>query len=248
MDQLIKRTASLEIISAPMIAGEPRTFYLSGEYFELIDAPGGSVDVVLSDEYGSQRGLMRQAEASFYLKATPFKVVQLTSPTTQVIRFGYGSGEGGTRRAAGAVSIVGTVAVSGPLTDAQLRAAPVPARTVEAAGASWINGGTFSGFQALTIFAAGANTNGAIILHMESQDAPAGYVLQTFVAKATAPATVTDGEVLAQSTVIAVAGSTIFSGIKRENPVRIPAGLGLYFVSNAAGVGGMLRNCRYILL
>lgn len=104
----------IELFSIPFQAGESKIFMVSGQYFELIDAPN-PVDVLLLSRNGEQRGIMRGAEASFHLKNTDFQQIQITSASAQTIRIGYGSGEAGTRRAAGAVSIVGTVPVSGPL-------------------------------------------------------------------------------------------------------------------------------------
>jgi hypothetical protein len=97
---------SLEIISVVFGAGESRLFQISGQYFELIDCPD-PVDVTLSDQYGAQRGIMRQAEASFHLRNTEFRTVQIFSATAQTVRFAYGTGEGGTRRTSGTVQLAG---------------------------------------------------------------------------------------------------------------------------------------------
>lgn len=101
----------IEMVTAEFEAGQSRTFVVSGQYFELIDSPA-SVDVFLVDRYGAQRGVMRAAEASFNLKNTEFSEIQIVSPTAQTIRFAYGTGEAGTRRSAGQVSLAGAVAVS----------------------------------------------------------------------------------------------------------------------------------------
>lgn len=101
----------IELVTADFAAGQSRNFMVSGQYFELIDAPE-SVDVFLVDRFGAQRGVMRAAEASFNLKSTEFNEIQIVSPTAQTIRFAYGSGEAGTRRSAGAVTISGTPSVN----------------------------------------------------------------------------------------------------------------------------------------
>ncbi len=103
----MSRQNFIEIVSVTFAAGESRLFHLSGSYFELIDAPA-TVDVVLTDVNGAQRGRMIAAEASFNLKNTEFDTIQLTSATAQTVRFAYGSGEAGTRRAAGSVNIANT--------------------------------------------------------------------------------------------------------------------------------------------
>ena len=94
----------IEIIQATFTPGESKTWMLGGSYFELIDCPN-TIDVVLTDRNGAQRGIMKAAEASFHLRNTEFDTIQLTSATAQTVRFGYGSGEAGTRRASGSVNI-----------------------------------------------------------------------------------------------------------------------------------------------
>lgn len=104
---------SIELVSIVFGAGESRLFALTGEYFEIIDAPN-PIDVVLSDFNGAQRARMNQASASFYSKGVQYGVIQITSATAQTVRFAYGSGETGTRRATGSVTISGPVALDAP--------------------------------------------------------------------------------------------------------------------------------------
>ncbi len=111
----MSRENFIEIVSVTFAAGESRLFHLSGSYFELIDA-SSTVDVILTDVNGAQRGRMLAAEASFNLKNTDFDTIQLTSATAQTVRFAFGSGEAGTRRAAGSVNIANT---AGAFTQAQ---------------------------------------------------------------------------------------------------------------------------------
>ncbi|MDZ4102035.1 MAG: hypothetical protein U1E12_10210 [Hydrogenophaga sp.] len=234
------RASFIEIVTATFAAGESRLFALTGQYFELIDSTF-PVDVTLSDFYGAQRGLMKAAEASFNLKNTEFGVIQITSASAQTIRFAYGTGEAGTRRAAGSVSIVGTVPVD--LVTADVEALRRP----ELPTGNWRDSTGLTANVPLTIFAAGANPNGALIWSMEAMDQSTGTQVQVFIAKATAPANVSDGEVIAQSHVCARADTNNFCMIKREYPTRIAAGLGLHFISSAAG-SAWFRNCRYSLL
>lgn len=239
----------IELITVPFNAGESKLFAISGQYFELIDATN-PIDVLLSDVNGAQRGVMRSAEASFNLKDTDFATVQLYSPTTQTIRFAYGTGEAGTRRAAGAVSIVGTVPVSGPLTDAQLRAALVGVQLrPELPSAVWSNSTVVAANTPLTVFAPGDNVNGAIIWQAESSDTTtSAYSPQTLIAKATAPTSFMDGEAVAVGYMASLTGTAYATRMQLQQPVRIAAGLGLYFISTAAGSASGARVVRYTLL
>lgn len=98
----------LEILTVPMAAGEVRNFMVSGAYFEVIDATS-PIDVRLTDKFGAVRGAMRNAEASFYLRASEFDVIEITSAAAQVLRIAFGTAEAGTRRAAGTVAVSGIV-------------------------------------------------------------------------------------------------------------------------------------------
>ena len=96
---------SLEIISGAYAAGEVKTYMISGERFEILDAPN-PVDVVLLDRSGVQTAIMKGAEASFYVEPSEgFECVQITSPVAQTVRCFIGSGDSGTRRAAGVVTL-----------------------------------------------------------------------------------------------------------------------------------------------
>lgn len=237
------RTSFIEIVTATFAAGESRLFGLTGAYFEIIDATF-PVDVTLSDVYGAQRGLMRAAEASFNLKNTAFGVIQITSASAQTIRFAYGTGEAGTRRAAGAVSIVGTVPVDLITADVETLTRPL------LPGASWADGSALAANTPVTVFTSAANVNGAIIHCMEACDSATSTMLQVFLAKSGAPTGPFDGSVIAQTSVSARsdAGGTNFVQLRREVPTRVAAGLGLYFLSSVTGAASQARSCRYTLL
>lgn len=117
----------------------------------------------------------------------------------------------------------------------------------ELPGANWNSNATVAANTPLTVFEPGANTNGAIIWQAEAWDSAAGSWSQTFIAKGSAPATVVDGEIVAQS-IFQIAATANVYAIKTEEPRRIAAGLGLYFISSTAGAAGALRNCRFTLL
>lgn len=114
------------------------------------------------------------------------------------------------------------------------------------AGGTWSNTATL-GAGAVNIFTAGANANGAIIHSAHAQDLSAGALMQSFLANATGPANVVDGEVIALSQYAPVTGNSI-QNIAMTQAQRLPAGVGLYFYSSAAGSAGFARACRYTLL
>lgn len=96
-----------------------------------------------------------------------------------------------------------------------------------------------------TVFSPAANVNGAIVnlATMNSYSNTAGYA--SLLAKASAPASVVDGDVL----LICAPPSSIYYGnpFQINTKVRIPAGKGLYFISSVLETLGA-RSCTYRLL
>lgn len=225
----------IELVTVPFQAGESKLFAISGQYFEIIDAVT-PVDVVLTDKYGAQRGLMRGAEASFNLKATEFATVQLTSAAAQTVRFAYGTGEGGTRRAAGSVNIANSPTVVLQTSDMDRLSRP------ELPTGSWVSGTAFVANTPQTIFAPGANVNGAIVWMAEAGDVASGII--TFLAKSSAPTGITDGEIIAVGADVAVNRPIA----KLLMPQRLAAGLGLYVICSTVGAAGAPKAARFTLL
>ncbi|MBN9407629.1 MAG: hypothetical protein J0H69_00640 [Burkholderiales bacterium] len=116
------------------------------------------------------------------------------------------------------------------------------------AGANWNSGATMAANTPLTIFAAAANTNGAIVWTAEAQDYAASALVQSFVAKATAPTGVLDGEVVELSHLSGISSTSFLSACRLGQPQRIAPGVGLHFISSVAGSAGQARSCRYTLL
>lgn len=230
---------SIELVSVTFNAGESRLFAVSGEYFEVIDAPN-PVDVLLSDFNGAQRARMNQAAASFYSKGVQYGVIQITSASSQTIRFAYGTGETGTRRSTGVVTISGPVA----LDMASLNAISRPL----AATGNYKANGALAANTPETIFTPAANVNGAILLTAGAFQYDVSHV-HTFIAKNAAPTTPFDGEILIASGWYFSSGANAFM-CQLNDEQFIPAGLGLYFIASAALAAGATnhRHARFRLL
>lgn len=99
-----------------------------------------------------------------------------------------------------------------------------------------------------TIFSAASNPNGAILLDAFGSGHSAGSPVQpTFIAKATAPANVTDGEVIYSAPCVGYGGGTWVNAGDMPAPRYIPPGTGLYFLVTDPATFCM-RHCRYKLL
>jgi len=84
------------------------------------------------------------------------------------------------------------------------------------------------------VFSAAANVNGAVVSRLQAVTGTAvTYPLIAFIAKATAPANILDGDVIAQQDFYFSASGPVLS-LKSETEIIIPAGKGLYFLSNVA--------------
>lgn len=105
----------IETIVQSFAAGEVKTFSVSGNYFELIDAPSGGVDVILSDRSGGQLASMRNIGAGYFVRPGPYEVVQITSASAQSISFFVADGDAGTRRLSGNVTVTSAPAVVLPV-------------------------------------------------------------------------------------------------------------------------------------
>ena len=221
----------IENLTVVMGAGESRIFMVSGEYFEILEAPD-PIDVLLSDINGAQRARLYQASASYFSKGVDFAVIQITSATAQTVRVVYGTGESGTRRTTGSMTISGAVALDAAtlLALENVKVDPIDANlrpsSVGALGAGGVS----------TLMTPAQNPNGAIVLSasiLEVNGAAANGA--SLIAKAgAAPVSLADGEVLM------VMGSTWNNGantggfVNLPGPRSIPAAYGLYVITNAA--------------
>lgn len=111
----------------------------------------------------------------------------------------------------------------------------------ESASGFWSDNSTAAANTAITVFTPASNTGGVILLTASAVDAVG--IPQAFIAKASAPTTVIDGEVITyQTSSIGVASGV---AISLQQAQLIPAGKGLYFISGTAGGAGWARAARW---
>lgn len=235
---------TLDLVPVIFAAGESKMFNMSGNYFELIDCPD-PVDVVLSDAVGGQRVRMKQGEASFYSKGVSFSVVQITSATAQTVRFIYGTGEAGTRRSTGSVTVSGAIALDAATLAAleQINVRPeAPSGTYNVIAALAAN-------TAVNVFTAGLNTNGAIILSaMCTEPNLSNNFNVSLLGKASAPANVADGDPVLIACNIWNNGATSGGAASMPTPQFLPAGLGLWWIGAQVTSAASSRAVRFKLL
>jgi hypothetical protein len=98
---------------------------------------------------------------------------------------------------------------------------------------------------AVNIFTGAANTNGAVVWGATIITSAAAAVCAALLAKATAPATTIDGDVYL---VAAAAAANVAAPAELQNPVFVPAGLGLYHISDVNETGKPYKRVLYSLL
>jgi len=97
-----------------------------------------------------------------------------------------------------------------------------------------------------TVFLPAANANGAIVWQAAFANQSAGLNFSSFVAKAAAPASVIDGDIIVQTNNTGTGPAAVTCGTLIQ-PVKIDAGKGLYFISSIAETNA-LRSALYTLL
>lgn len=115
-------------------------------------------------------------------------------------------------------------------------------------GASYRSTTALSANTAQTVFSAASNVNGAIVHAASFSDYATGVLSSAFLAKTSAPANVTDGDAILSGENITFIGSSEYSSsASLKNPIFIPAGKGLYFISNINEIFAS-RSVLYTLL
>lgn len=208
-----------------------------------INAATGPI-TVRGDTFGSLKGLI----AGQGLKDVPFGRLEVVNEggAVNTVTILLTPAEFVNQVFSGSVTIVG-----GVLTDTQLRASPViVADRPELVTSTWTNAALWGAANSsVNVFTAGANVNGAIVWAAGANDQSASGAPQSFVAKATAPANILDGDVIAMTRNQVLSATPLFyKELDLIHPQRIAAGLGLWFISAFAGSAAGNRFCRYQLL
>lgn len=235
-----------------LAANETREIALGGEYFEIRSALY-PVNLELIDRAGGVVCLVSQALQSDYVRPGRYETVRITNgATAQTVDFWYGNGDAGSRRFSG--NVTGTVEL-GATTLATVTTANMSSgsrdilRTPLSNNGSYNNTSGLASNTPLTLFTPAANVNGAILLSAQMSDgAQASNQVYGFIAKASAPLSVNDGDpVLVAGSNVIISGAAYLQeslGI----PQFIPAGLGLYYIHNVLSAATSTRTARWRLL
>lgn len=118
----------------------------------------------------------------------------------------------------------------------------------QAYGASFRSSANETSNAAETVFTAAANVNGAIIHSMQFVSQYSAAARPCYLSKAGVPANVLDGDSILSADAIGYLNSNFTYAGSLKNPIKIPAGKGLHFISDSGVFGGSSRSVLYTLL
>ena len=102
----------IQLFSLDLAANESREVALSGEYFELRNAIQAVSLVELLDRSGGVLSRLQGLQQSDYVRPGLFETVRVTNgPVAQTLRFFVGSGDAGSRRFSGEVTVLNSVSL-----------------------------------------------------------------------------------------------------------------------------------------
>lgn len=203
-------------------------FDISGDfiYFDTADGYDGIITLELNNEHNAPLAPFTGRQG-FALNAL-FKRLKCSwdAQPGKKVRIMYSTGERVIPALTGTLDVTGTVnTLEEPITY----------------GASWASINLAAANTAETVFLAAANVNGVIVHSCGFNSVNVAATPNTgragFLAKATAPTTVIDGDVILASNMPSdLSGGFVNAGY-REQAILIPAGKGLFFISGAAETG-----------
>lgn len=97
----------ISIFTLALAANESREVAISGEYFEIRDAPFPIALIELLDRSGGVINRLENPEQSDFVRSGSYETVRITNgPNAQIVRHFYGSGDAGSRRTSGLVQVI----------------------------------------------------------------------------------------------------------------------------------------------
>jgi hypothetical protein len=246
MNPLIKKPASLRNYKLSIPNGAQETFPILGDTIRLLSA---TVPISFVSEDGMLGFTLTTGDEALFDEATFFRFrIFHTDPAPQNIEIAIGNGGRiGSSKVNGIVTLAAAVALDAP-TLAALESINTHSDG-QAYGLSFKASSALAANTAETVFTPAANANGAILHSAQLYSFHASLLTGCcLLAKTTAPASIVDGD-----SILSPDSGSIFTGAVNQsaslkNPVRIPAGKGLYFISAVLEGAGGSRGALYTFL
>lgn len=253
MNALInQKAASLRNYSLSIPVGSQETFPIEGRSIRLLTA---NVPISFVSEDGMLGFTLAAGDEALFDEASFFRFrIFHTDAAVQAIVIAVGNGGRiGSAKLNGTVSVSGALALDAP-TLAALESVSVQ-NTVNIVNAGQSYGASYRSTNELaantpeTIFTAAANVNGAILHSAQFMSGHGtGNNELSFLAKATAPTTANDGDAILSEDSSSMLGAFVYKSGSLKNPIKIPAGKGLFFIATLLEAASSNRSALYTFL
>lgn len=235
------RPLTFKVYDFTLTAGGSYRLPVIGEYFR-IQTSNGALDVTV-EGVGTLPGLL----SGQALKDVPFNglVLRDASGAPNVGTILVASSEFQDNRLQGTVDLSATSLAALESIDLTAATQNNLIRPPESNGTYSVGPVALAANTAVQVFAPGSNPNGALLLSASMSDQSGTANVIALLSKASAPTSVTDGEVYLH---LPVVNASCFSQLNKIE--KIPPGHGLYFIATVASStnASVSRNCRYRLL
>jgi len=227
----------LRLVQVTIAAGAEINPGFTGDYVRV---HGAAVAIRFRTEEGDDFTLVQGQEANL----SPFKKLLLSHAEATAQTFTIYVGSDGSVASSAEVSGVVEVTNFPVVQDVEVTNFPVDYTVY---GASYASEASTTGNNAVAIVAPGANVNGMIIHEASFLYNDGTYGTGSMLAKATAPATVFDGDVILAPEKRFNDGAGTYVSSKLNRPIYIAPGKGLYIISTT-GMSRFIRRVLYTLL
>ena len=218
----MSKRAGLRDSTVKLLAGAPDDFPADGNYLRISKA----LYPVIVEVGGNDVYKLEPGQDVTYPVDEGFTRIRVTTtaPIEDIVTITIGNNV-----KVGSVVIAGQVSIAG-----NLAGIGSTVKTIDDGsdyGATWASATPMSGNTPVTIIAPAANLNGALVIASAFYCYVNGSTAYTsLIAKNSAPTTNVNGDVLAVSNKVEAGG--YFSSGQLAKPIKIPAGMGLYMISN----------------
>lgn len=213
-------------------AASNQIYNVSGDFLYLDASSTGTVTLELNNQYNDAAAPF-QASAGFGLNAL-FKQLKIswTAQAGKKVRLMYSTGD--------RIVPTNSTTINGTVTTTDNGVLP---------GAVFVSNAALAAGATETVFLPAANVNGAVIHAVDGHTQSAASQICALLAKSAAPANYADGRPVCGPAVCTTTGITPgWQPYRLARSIRIPAGLGLYFYSQALENGAPFRSVAYTLL
>lgn len=224
-------------IAETISANQSKSFNVTGRFVRLMNATGPvEISYFLNGSEIARTGTVQAGYAEEFDEVfDSFRIADKSGASNTVEILYRMNSRARYDRAAGTVQVTNSVSTRVPVAAFSDPASFYGSVTALAANAP------------VQVVAPVANVNGIIVWSADMFSNNASAVTEALIAKNAAPASVVDGSIVALSSCIQQGSTNWISQGGSHVPIKIPAGLGLYFIASAAQ-SGSARQCSYTIL